>query len=204
MADLPRCRRATWEEVDRWADRVAELVRAKDALPQTIVGLTRGGWVPSRLLCDRLGVKHLVSLRAQHWGVTATPSGKAELTEGLSSPVTGKRVLIVDDITDTGESLALATEHVLAEKPERVETATFLHITHSKFQPTYCAEEIPRDAWVWIVFPWNFWEDLAALAVQAKAYGAGVEAIRETLRTRSGLEVSRAELEAIAKIVPLA
>jgi uncharacterized protein len=204
MADLPRCRRATWEEVDRWADRVAELVRAKDALPQTIVGLTRGGWVPSRLLCDRLGVKHLVSLRAQHWGVTATPSGKAELTEGLSSPVTGKRVLIVDDITDTGESLALATEHVLAEKPERVETATFLHITHSKFQPTYYAEEIPRDAWVWIVFPWNFWEDLAALAVQAKAYGAGVEAIRETLRTRSGLEVSRAELEAIAKIVPLA
>ena len=198
MVDLPRCRRATWDDVDRWADHVAHRVRSSRAIPETIVGLTRGGWVPGRLLCDRLGVKRLVSLRAQHWGLTATPSGRAEVTEGLSGAVTGQRVLVVDDITDTGESLALAVDHVRAGRPERIETAAFLHIDHSKFVPTYFAETIPRAAWVWVVFPWNYWEDLVTLSERAKEVAPGIDAIRATLKQRCGLDVPRADLERVA------
>jgi len=203
MVDLPRCRRATWAEADRWADRLAELVRSAHRVPDTLVGLTRGGWVPARMLSDRLGVKRLVSVRAQHWGVTATPDGVASLSEGLSGPVAGEKVLIVDDITDTGESLHLALEHVQAAGPARAETATFLHIPHSKIVPTYYAEEIPRDAWVWIVFPWNYWEDLAALAQKAAQVAPGLEAIRTTLRERSQLDVPMGDLERVARYVPL-
>ncbi len=199
MDDLPRCRRATWAEADGWADRVAARVRTADAVPETIVGLTRGGWVPARLLCDRLGVKRLVSLRAQHWGVTATRDGHAELTEGLSGPVAGQKVLIVDDITDTGESLRLARDHVTAAGPARAETATFLHIDHATFVPTYTAETIPRGAWVWVVFPWNYWEDLVALAEKAAQHGRGVDRVRATLRERCGLDVPRADLEQVAR-----
>jgi len=203
VTDLPRCRRATWSEVDRWADELARKIRDAEALPEAIVALTRGGWVPGRLLCDRLGVKRLVSLRAQHWGVTATPSGKAELTEGLSAPVADLPVLVVDDITDTGESLALATEHVAESHPSRLESAAFLHIAHSKFVPTYFAEEIPRNAWVWVVFPWNYWEDLASLAARAAAISPGIDAVRQTLARASGLDVPKEDLERIASFVPL-
>jgi uncharacterized protein len=203
MADLPRCRRASWADVDVWAELLSDRVRSRGSVPATIVGLTRGGWVPARLLADRLGVRRLVSLRAQHWGVTATPDGKAELTEGISGPVTGQDVLVVDDITDTGDSLALAVEHVRAAGAARVESATFLHITHSKHVPTYYAEEIPREAWVWVVFPWNYWEDLEALATRAKALGGGVAQVRATLRERCGLDVSVADLERVTKVVPL-
>jgi len=203
MADLPRCRLTTWADVDRWADRLAERVRSAHSVPETIVGLTRGGWVPSRLLCDRLGVRRLVSLRAQHWGVTATPDGTAKLTEGLSGPVTGQTVLVVDDITDTGESLTLAAAHIAERHPTRLETAACLHIASSKFVPTYFAEEIPRDGWVWVIFPWNYWEDIASLASRAAEHGRGVAAVRETLRSRSGLEVPLADLERVAEYVPI-
>ena len=203
MTDLPRCRHASWADVDGWADTLAGRIRDANAVPEAIVALTRGGWVPGRLLCDRLGVKRLVSLRAQHWGVTATPSGKAELTEGLSAPVRDLKVLVVDDITDTGESLALATEHVAASGPARLESAAFLHIAHSKFVPTYFAEEIPRNAWVWVVFPWNYWEDLAALAARAAAITPGIDQVRATLAKSSGLEVPRRDLERIAPYVRL-
>lgn len=203
MDDLPRCRRASWSDVDRWADRLSELVRARDALPQTIVALSRGGWVPGRLLCDRLGVKRLVSLRAQHWGVTATRDGRAELTEGLSASIDGERVLVVDDITDTGESLTLATDHVRERGAARVESAAFLHIAHSTFVPTYYAEEIPRDRWVWVVFPWNYWEDLAALAGRAAKLTPGIDRVRATLAERSGLDVPRTDLERVARFVAL-
>ncbi|MCI4322939.1 MAG: phosphoribosyltransferase [Thermoplasmata archaeon] len=191
MAELPRCRLSTWSDADRWADTIAAAVRAADRVPGTIVGLTRGGWVPSRMLADRLGVKRLVSVRAQHWGVTATSDGKAELTEGLSGPVDGQDVLVVDDITDTGESLELAMAHVRARSPGRLESATFLHISHSKYRPTYYGEEIPRDAWAWIVFPWNYWEDLRTLAAQATAAGAADPAgVVTMLRDRCGLSTS--------------
>jgi len=203
MADLPRCRRATWADVDRWADALADRIRGANARPETLVGLTRGGWVPGRLLCDRLGIHDLLSLRARHWGVTATPDGRAELVEGLSGSVTGRRVLVVDDITDTGESLALAVDHVRGAGAAHLESATFLHITHSKFTPTYHAEEIPRDAWVWIVFPWNYWEDLATLAARAREFGPGIDAVRATLGARCGLDISRADLELLARRVPL-
>ncbi len=194
MADYPKCRRTHWSDADRWADDIAARVRAAGHLPTTIVGLTRGGWVPSRLLADRLGVKRLVSLRLQHWGVTAVPSGKAEITEGLSGPVEGEDVLVVDDITDTGESLSLAAETVKARGAHRVESATCLHITHSKYVPTYYAEEIHRDAWVWVVFPWNFWEDVATLAKRAAAQDPTPQGIAAILREHSGLTVSESDI----------
>jgi hypoxanthine phosphoribosyltransferase len=196
MAELPRCRRTSWAEADAWADRIADQVRSKGHLPETIVGLTRGGWVPSRLLADRLGVKRLVSIRLQHWGVTAQPSGTAEVTEGLSGPVRGQNVLVVDDITDTGESLALATQAVRDAGAARVESAACLHIGHSKFVPDYFGEEIPRDAWVWIVFPWNYWEDVRHLVGQAAADGADVATVRRRLLEFSKLDLSEADVRA--------
>ncbi len=196
MPDFPRCRRTSWSDADAWADHLAENIRAADRRPETIVALTRGGWVPARLLADRLGIKRLVSLRAQHWGVTATPSGQAELTEGLSGPVKGQDVLVVDDITDTGQSLELATAHVTAAGARRVESATCLHITHSKFRPTYFAQEIPRDEWVWVIFPWNYWEDLATLGRRALDEAQSVDGATAILRERCGLAVPPAELRA--------
>jgi uncharacterized protein len=203
MVDLPRCRAVTWAEVDGWADAIERLVRATAHVPETIVGLTRGGWVPARMLADRLGVRRIVSLRAQHWGVTATRDGNATLSEGLSGDVKGEHVLVVDDITDTGDSLRLAVDHVRDAKPARVESAAFLHIAHSKFLPTYWAEEIPRDQWVWVVFPWNYWEDLTTLARQAAEVAPGLEAVRTTLHERAGLDVPLQDLKRIAPLVPL-
>lgn len=194
MVDFPRCRVARWKEVDRWAETVARAVGAAGPSPETIVGLTRGGWVPARLLADHLGVKRLVSLRAQHWGVTATPDGHASVSEGLSGPVKGQKVLIVDDITDTGESLALALEVVKKEGPTHVDTAAFLHIAHSKYTPTFYAEEIPKEQWVWVVFPWNYWEDVASLAARAREVDPTPEGIRRTLRERCGLDLDAATL----------
>ncbi len=202
MAELPRCRRATWNEVEGWADTVAAKIRAGPRRPETIVALTRGGWVPARLLGDRLGVSRLLALRVQHWGVTASRDGEARLTEGLSGPVAGAHVLVVDDITDTGESLQLARDHVSGAGPASVETAAFVHIAHSKFLPTYFAEEIPRDAWVWVVFPWNYWEDLAQLAERAAAEGPTLAAIRATLRSRCGLDVPLRDLRSVRPTAP--
>lgn len=196
MTDLPTCRRATWADLDAWTGAVAAKVRAAGRIPEAIVGLTRGGWVPARLMADLLGVKRLLSLQTAHWGVTATKDGHAALTERLSGTVEGATVLVVDDITDTGESLALAVEHIQREgRPSRVETATCLHITHSKFTPTYFAEEVPADRWVWVVFPWTYWEDLRTLAAKALPEGKDTAGVARLLRERCRLAVPPVDVE---------
>lgn len=196
MVEFPKCRLASWADADRWADVVAARVLSADRVPETLVALTRGGWVPARLIADRLGLRRLVAVRAQHWGVTATPSGQAEITEALNGSIDGQSVLVVDDITDTGQSLALATAHVRDRSARRVESATFLHITHSKFVPTYVAEEIPREAWVWVVFPWNYWEDVRTLSERARAEADSVEGAHRILRERCALDVPLAHVRA--------
>ena len=196
MDELPRCRRASWGDVEAWSLALAGEVRERGAVPETVVALTRGGWVPARMLADHLGLKRLLALRAQHWGVTARPDGRAELPEPLAQSVEGQRVLVVDDITDTGESLRLAVDHVRSAGARSVATATFLHIARSGFVPDFYAEEIPRDGWVWVVFPWNFWEDLRALGRRAldASQGRRPEALR-LLRERCGLDIAPEELD---------
>jgi len=95
--------------------------------------------------------------------VTATPDGKAKLAQGLQVDISGKRVLVVDDITDTGQSLKLAVDHIAKQKPKEIKSATLLHITHSKYVPHYYSEEVPEDNWTWFIFPWNVYEDLRNL-----------------------------------------
>lgn len=189
MDGLPHCRQTGWEDIERWSARVAEQIREKDRVPDTIVALTRGGWVPARIFADLLGVRRLLALRAQHWGVTATPSGTAELTEPLQGEIRGEKVLLVDDITDTGESLRLAERHVADRGTSRLESATLLHIDHSKYVPTYYGETIPRGDWVWVVFPWNYWEDLRTLAAKAVPDGKDAAGVRRILRRDCGLDV---------------
>ena len=151
---------ASWEEIEKWAREGAWKVLEEGWTPDVVVGLARGGWVAARLYCDYLGVKDLVSLKVEHWGVTATPDGKARLKYGSNYSLEGKKVLIVDDISDTGESLTLAKNYVEGQKPAEIRVATLLTIRGSRFKPDYYGEEID---WAWIVFPWNFVEDMINL-----------------------------------------
>lgn len=196
---LPPCKLVTWTEIDRWVSTLADKIAKADRVPETIVALTRGGWVPARLIADRLGVKHMVAVRAQHWGVTATPDGQAEITEGLGQPLTGRTVLVVDDITDTGQSMELAARHVGESHPRRLESAALLHLTRSTYVPTYYAEEIPEGAWAWFIFPWNYWEDIGNLANRAASADQNALGIQRLLKEQAGIAVNETDLRIALK-----
>jgi len=156
-ADCFECEVMDWNLFYDLARQVAKKVNNSGYKPDMIVGLARGGWVLARVLCDLIGIKDLVSLKVEHWGVTATPDGKAKLKYPLNVDLTEKNVLVVDDITDTGESMHVTVEYLKSLKPSEIKTAALRHITSSKFMPDYFGEEI---SWRWVIFPWNFTEDL--------------------------------------------
>lgn len=153
----------TYDEIVSWTRDLAKQIRACDCKPTVVIGLTRGGWVPARLLCDLLGVKKLYAVKTEHWGVTANPDGKALLTQELNVSIEDEEVLVVDDITDTGESMSIAEAHLCEMRLRVLRTATLLHITRSRFKPEFYSVEVPEDQWTWFIFPWNRNEDLRTL-----------------------------------------
>ncbi|MFW9848454.1 MAG: phosphoribosyltransferase [Candidatus Thorarchaeota archaeon] len=157
----PLCYVLDYDDIANYAYQTALKIRESSWKPDAIIGIARGGWVHARIQCDLLGVKNLYSVKVDHWGVTATRDGKARLSCPLVGDVEGMRVLVVDDITDTGESLMTAVEHINdTGNPADVKTATLMHIVGSKFVPDYYGVEV---TWAWEIWPWNFYEDITAL-----------------------------------------
>lgn len=178
-SDKFNCEVMDWELFYRLSKTVSKKIRDSNYTPDLIVGLARGGWVLARVLCDLLGVKDLVSLKVEHWGMTATPDGKAKLKYPFQIDLTGKRILVVDDITDTGESMMLAVEHVRTMNPSDVRTATLRHINGSKFTPDYFGDEI---TWRWVIFPWNYVEDMCNILPRVIKKCKNLREIKEALK----------------------
>jgi len=189
-----RCKLVSWDEISKWTAQLAKNIRAQGFHPSVIIGLTRGGWVPARLLCDHLKVKKLYAVKTEHWGVTANPDGKALLTQELNTSIEQDNVLAVDDITDTGESLTLAMAHLSIMHPRQLHSATLLHITHSKFQPDFFSVEVPKEKWTWFIFPWNLNEDLRTILPKTLYEPKTVEEIRAAFKKQFFIQPNTAML----------
>lgn len=185
-----RCKIVTYDEVSRWTLDVARQIQDCRCKPTVIVGLTRGGWIPARLLCDHLQVKKLYAVKTEHWGITANANGRALLTQELNAPIGNEDVLVVDDITDTGESLKLAIAHIQEMRPSKISTATLLHITHSKIEPNFYSVQVSEEEWTWFIFPWNLYEDLRTLLPKTLATGRTEDDIRSAFKSQFQIDVS--------------
>ena len=139
----------TWNRIYNMLLSQAEKIRQSSFKPDVIVGVTRGGWVPARVLSDLLGVPDFATVRVEFYlGVTETRN-EPVLIQGVSAAVTGKKVLIVDDVADTGKSLQLAREHVLQQGATEVKIATVYRKPWSVIKPDYYETETS----CWVVFP---------------------------------------------------
>jgi hypoxanthine phosphoribosyltransferase len=183
-----------WDGFQSLAEETARKIVESGYEPDFMVGLARGGWVLSRVLCDYVGIKDLMSLKVEHWGVTATPDGKARIKYPFDVDLTGRRVIVVDDITDTGQSLTVATEYVKTLNPLEVRTASLQHITGSKFTPDYYGDEI---SWRWVIFPWNYVEDMCNIIQKIEERGVPISEIKDRLKSDHKIEVDQSEVDRI-------
>jgi hypoxanthine phosphoribosyltransferase len=60
------------------------------------------------------------------YGTKSVSSGNIRLTKKITAPLSNKDVLIVEDIVDTGLTLAFLTDHINSFGPNSVKTCTFI------------------------------------------------------------------------------
>ena len=179
----------SWKDIEDWTKGIMKMIIADDYNPDIIVGIARGGLVPARMVADYLFKKDLLSIKTEHWGVTETMDGKAVLKEKLNYDVSGKKVLIVDDITDTGESMRLSYNYIKSLNPAELKTTSMLYVNGSSYTPDYYGKGLSKEEWAWFVFPWNVYEDTYNLSKKFMDTPVDVNTLKEKLRENYNLNV---------------
>jgi len=152
----------TWEEIVEWSRGLANNIKRSGWRPDIIVAIARGGYVPARLLCDFLGVENLLSIQSQHWTEAAKAEERAVLRFPYIVDMSGKRILLVDDIVDTGDTVILAEKFIRDNwKPLEVKIAVLQWISPiAKIKPDFYYIEVKE--WVWFQYPWTRLEDVTS------------------------------------------
>jgi uncharacterized protein len=188
-----RCELVSWSRCYGLCRRLAAQVRAAGFRPQTIVAVGRGGWMPGRVLSDLLGLMDLTEFKVEHYR-GAQREAVARVRYSLSASVAGRRVLLVDDVSDTGDTYRVALQHLSEHGPPlEVRTAALHHKTVSSFEPDFFGARVVR--WRWLIYPWAVIEDLGGFVGAMVPRPEGIDAIAERLRADYGIRVTRPLLE---------
>jgi len=172
----------SWDQIYELLLNLATRVRRNGFKPDVIVGVSRGGWPPARVISDLLGNPRLANVTAEFYVGVAETKGKPIITQPVSVSVKGKKVLVVDDVADTGESLRLVRAHLGVQGATEVKIATIYYKPWSVIIPDYYEKETSS----WIIFPWERKETVKKVVEKYKRQGKTVDEAKEKL-VRSGM-----------------
>ncbi|MEM2933825.1 MAG: phosphoribosyltransferase [Halobacteria archaeon] len=148
--------RLTWEDIERHCEVLYRRIKQRGFKPEVIVGIARGGWVPARILSDLLDIDELFTMRIKFYTSIDERAKKPMIVYPLPLNLRGRRVLLVDDIADTGESLELAQSHLRENQAGEILTVTIVKKPRSKVIPDLYGVETSA----WVVFPWEISETI--------------------------------------------
>ncbi|MDJ0270205.1 MAG: phosphoribosyltransferase [Aigarchaeota archaeon] len=184
----------SWRDVESLVDKLYDAI-TRSYEPNVIVGVLRGGIVVANLLSDLFGMQEVYAIGCRSYRDMQRSEVRIyhDLVRG---ELRGKNVLLVDDVSDSGNTLTTAIEHVITPRsPSTVKTAT-LHIKPwTSYIPNFYVET--TDAW--IIYPWERMETVRILGRRFMRSMASEDVVRELSKlTRVSEEVIRQVLEEIS------
>ncbi|MBN1784306.1 MAG: phosphoribosyltransferase [Candidatus Bathyarchaeota archaeon] len=173
----------SWNQIYTLLLKIAEAVKKSKYEPDIIVGVSRGGWIPARIMVDLLENPKLANVATEYYLGVADTKQEPTITQPISISVEDKKVLVVDDVADTGESLKLVNTHLKEHGASEIRIATIYYKQWSVTVPQYYAKE----TCLWIIFPWEQKEAVKKVVEKFGAEGITEEDAKEKLIS-SGLD----------------
>jgi len=151
----------SWDEVLAKSIKLAENVRKNERFQfDCIIGVSRGGLALTRIMSDLLDIQNVMITRCEYYTDIGEKKKKPVITQKIQGNISGKNVLVVDDVADTGESLLVIQNYLESKRPEQVKIATIFVKPWCKIMPDYFVSR--TDAW--IIFPWEYYEAIKSLS----------------------------------------
>ena len=148
MADLY----VSWSDYHRTIERLAARVQVSDWRFNQIVCIARGGLRVGDILSRIFKLPLAIIFTSSYTGDTGTSRGELTVSEHLSmtTPELGDRVLLVDDLVDSGVTLAEVKRHITRGHPrvQEIRTAVLWYKAASHVRPDYYAEYLSESPWI--------------------------------------------------------
>ena len=146
----------SWQEMCLDVNQLCREITLDHFEPDVVVGLSRGGLTPGVMM--------------SHWLKKPFKPVKSSLRdfpewEDYLPRKTDERVLIVDDICDSGETFERISSFIKGPKKDKpleiscdVRFASLWWNNEVQFEPHYYVREVAKDTEnLWIHFPWESW-----------------------------------------------
>ena len=195
MAKKIRCELISWSEVQQLCLRLAKQIKASGFHPDLVIAIGRGGYVPARLVCDYLDIIALTSIKIEFYTSGSTKTEKAVIKYPLCNDISDQRVLLIDDVNDSGETLELAQAHLQSFQPREIRTAVMHHKTSSQFRVNYSARKVIK--WRWLIYPWAVYEDISGFLRNKKPAAESIEQSQQYLANEFNIRISKKKLSEI-------
>lgn len=194
MPDKFQCELISWGRVVSLSRKLAVQLRQAGYRPDVIIAIGRGGYVPARLLADYLDIMDLTAIKVEHYVSGAHRQNVATVRYPLNIDVSGQRVLVVDDVSDSGDTFTVTLQHITQRSsPQEIRTAVLHHKTVSAFIPDYYAAKIVK--WRWLIYPWAQVEDIGGFVAELSPCPDTRQAIAAELTKLYGFQVPNDLLE---------
>ncbi|NNU25993.1 phosphoribosyltransferase [Isoptericola sediminis] len=142
----------TWSDFGDGVRRLAEQVVASGFRPEVVVAIARGGLIPGGAVAYALGTKGVGTMNVEFYTDVGRTLDDPRVLPPLmdTAELPGSRVLVVDDVADSGRTLDLVMR-LVREKGAEARAAVLYTKPRSVYRPEYTWRETDR----WITFPWS-------------------------------------------------
>ncbi|GAA1709180.1 phosphoribosyltransferase [Isoptericola hypogeus] len=142
----------TWTTFPVAIRELAERVVASGFVPDVVVAVARGGLVPGGAMAYALGTKGVGTLNVEFYTDIGQTLDDPRVLPPLmdTSDLPGSKVLVVDDVADSGRTLALVMD-MLAKHGAEARSVVLYTKPRTIIRPDYSW----RDTDLWITFPWS-------------------------------------------------
>jgi hypoxanthine phosphoribosyltransferase len=167
----------SWNKIYNLCLKVADQIKNSDYKPDLIVAVSRGGWIPGRVLSDLLENPKIAAIKVEYYTDIYKTHPNPEITQPLAVDISGKRILLVDDIADSGHSLKLVSEHLFERGAADVKICALYCKPWSVVAPDFNA----RTTDAWVCFPHEIFETMRKIYFKLKKQGKTKKKIEQEL-----------------------
>ena len=138
-----------WTELGQLVFELCQQILTTEKKFDRLIALSKGGLTFARSLVDYLDIPDISIIKIEFYTGIGDTTRTPIITQSLPVNIQNEKILIFDDLVDSGETLELAKKYISQHGAKKVETAILFRKEWTKIETNYHVKESKA----WIIFP---------------------------------------------------
>ncbi len=147
----------SWDTIKKLTEKIIVSIRKNNYQPEVIIPILRGGMPLALMLSQKLNIRCFETIqivKSENDQINSV-FGKAKIVNHTDMKlISGKNVLITEDVIDTLDTLTTAIHFIKKYNPKKILVSTLIDFSKDKNYKIISGRDYLKQKY-WIVFPWD-------------------------------------------------